>query len=279
MGGWRFLDTGARDGATNMAIDEALLRALAADAAPPTLRVYGWAPACLSLGRFQRYEIEVDAAACAAEGVDVVRRPTGGRLILHEHELTYSLVAREDDPRVAGPVMASYARISAALRAGLARLGLDVALAGRAERGGPARTRFGACFDTPSDYELVVDGRKLVGSAQWRHAGVLLQHGSILLRADAQRLYRFARPPRGWTRAAAAAHLAARVVGIDEVLGRAVAPAEVATALRLGFAEAFGLDLHDGALTAAEHAMAERLRAAKYASLAWTRGRTAPDEV
>jgi len=184
---WRLIiDTEPRSGPANMALDQAVAEAVAAGESPPTLRFYGWKPPAVSLGRHQRVA-EVDLRAIAALGYEVVRRPTGGRAILHVDELTYSVAAPTGESRVQGGVMDAYLRLSNALVAGLQSLGLSDA--GKA----PGHVRAGedvsaACFEVPSAYEITADGRKLIGSAQSRRAGYVLQHGSLPLTGDITRL-------------------------------------------------------------------------------------------
>ena len=143
------------------------------------LRVYGWSVPTLSFGRNQRVQDAYDADRLAREGVDVVRRPTGGRAILHWREVTYSVVAPAE---AAGDLRESYGRINRLLVAGLAGLGVQADVIQSA----PSVESLGTapCFHHPSIGELVVDDRKLVGSAQWRTDGALLQHGSILVEDD-----------------------------------------------------------------------------------------------
>lgn len=256
---WRLLIDPPRDGASNMALDEVLLEGQLAGGVPPTLRLYRWAPACLSLGRFQR-GAEVDRAACARAGVPVVRRPSGGRALLHDHELTYALALRADYALLAGAdsILESYRRISAALLAGLRLLGAPVELAPVARRRGASA----ACFDTPASYELTVDGRKLVGSAQARREGALLQHGAIPLSPHAARLSALltAPPP----------DLDAKMIALDQALGRGVSFEALAQALAQGFASAWGVRLAPGAWSASELARAEDLCCARYNGEDWT---------
>ncbi len=221
---WRIINSPAADGATNMAIDEAILEAVRQGQSPPTLRLYSWQPACLSIGRFQRAARSADLDALATLGYGFVRRPTGGRAVLHDHELTYAVVAatselacaREGDGNcnrdcnsssarggTSTGVLDTYLTLSRGLAAGLARMGIPVELAprdaGRAHRGSrrdcdcdgdrelgrePDRGISAACFDSPSSYELLAAGRKIVGSAQVRRGSTLLQHGSILISMD-----------------------------------------------------------------------------------------------
>ena len=245
-----------------MAIDEAILRGVAAGSSPPTLRVFGWQPACLSLGQAQP-AADVDFDACSHLGFDVVRRPTGGRAILHADELTYSVTAREDDPRMRGGIVESYRRLSEGLLAGLARMGLPVRQVERPDNhdreGGPV------CFEAPSNYEIVFDGHKLVGSAQVRRSGVVLQHGSLPLFGDIARICDVlaARPDPERVRA--------RAITVERAIGRASSYAESARLLAEGFGSALSLRWERGDLTAQESAWAADLRRDKYAAGAWTR--------
>lgn len=174
---WRFLDSGAADGATNMATDAALM-AEARRTGSATLRVYAWDRPTLSFGRHERTRDRFDPARIEARGIGVVRRPTGGRALLHHHEVTYSVTA----PANAMSLGESYAAINALLLDALARLGVIAHVAAAVRR--PLRPEGAACFAEPAAGELTVDGLKLVGSAQLREAGALLQHGSILIADD-----------------------------------------------------------------------------------------------
>jgi lipoate-protein ligase A len=184
---WRLIvDQEARSGPANMALDQAIAEAVAAGSSRPTLRFYRWNPPAVSLGRHQPVD-EVDRTVIAARGYELVRRPTGGRAILHMDELTYSVAAPVDEPRVRGGVMDAYLRLSNALVAGLHNAGLAAAdkAPGTARAG---RDVSAACFETPSAYEITAGGRKLMGSAQSRRAGYVLQHGSLPLIGDITRL-------------------------------------------------------------------------------------------
>jgi len=250
---WRLLYTARHSAVENMALDAALLER-AERTGETVLRVYGWAAPTLSFGRNQTARGVYDGTAAAARGVEVVRRPTGGRAVLHHREATYS---------VTGPVGEhslgeSYGRINRLLLDGLRRLGVRAELARAAGRA-PLPT--GApCFETPTEGELVVGARKLVGSAQYRERNAFLQHGSILIHDDQPLL------------SALAAHSlppAPPAATLAEELGHAPDPADVAAALfdavRHGEdPDAAPLDL-DAALTTAA-----RLAAARFASDDWT---------
>lgn len=250
-----------------MAVDEAIAREAGAGRVLPTLRLYAWDPPCVSLGRHQSLS-EVDLARCRAAGVDVVRRPTGGRAILHVDELTYSVSGPADEPRLRGAVMDAYLRLSEGLVAGLERLGFPVHKADARARVGPDVSA--ACFEVPSAYEILSwDGRKVVGSAQTRKRAWVLQHGAIPLRGDVARLVDFLavkEEARDRLRTA----LVARAVSISDGLGRPVTFDEVAEALAAGFAEALNITLVPGTLTEQEQALAEQLERDVYANHQWT---------
>lgn len=258
---WRLILSPPADGAANMALDEAILRAVAHGRVPPTLRLYAWQPPCLSMGRAQPVA-DVDTEALCAAGFDLVRRPTGGRAILHIDELTYCVVAPETEPRVVGGIVESYRHLSAGLVRGLSRLGIVNLIANRRVEAyvpeGPV------CFEVPSDYEITVGGRKLVGSAQMRALDTMLQHGVVPLHGDVARICQFL------TNSPDPARVRARAVTVHRVLGQTVAWGDAAEAMRTGLAEALNLELEPGALTADERAWAEQLRAEKYATDEWT---------
>src|SRR5579859_1906151 len=174
---WRLIVDSPCDGPTNMAIDEAILEAVGKRQAPPTLRLFAWEPACLSLG-YAQPAADVDQERLGAHGWDIVRRMTGGRAILHTEELTYSVALPQDHPLVAGTILDSYRRLSMALLHALEALGID-AHADKAEKPVGARTPLGpVCFEVPSNYEITANGKKLIGSAQVRKDDATLQHGS-----------------------------------------------------------------------------------------------------
>lgn len=162
-----------------MALDEALMDSVR-EGARPALRLYRWRPACLSLGRNQPAAECYDRAEIARRGLDVVRRPTGGRAVIHARELTYSVVVND---RRLGGLRQSYVTINRALLEGLAQLGVRAVLQPGSARRAPVPSTE-PCFRDPAEGELVIDGRKLIGSAQYRHRGVVLQHGSLLLQND-----------------------------------------------------------------------------------------------
>ena len=262
---WRLLNTGVADGATNMATDEAILRAVAKGLVLPTLRLYAWEPPCLSLGQAQPFA-EVDWQVCQARGYHVVRRPTGGRAILHTDELTYSVTAPEADPHVEGGIIESYRRLSAGLLEGLRLMGVP-GIEAHHPQVSPSNdgTQGPVCFEVPSTYEITVNGQKLVGSAQVRREGIVLQHGTLPLVGDIARIcdVLISHPDP--------ARVRARAATVEGVLGRAVSFGEAAQAVAQGMAAALDLDLAPGDLLPQEREWADELRQTRYAADEWNR--------
>ena len=263
---WRLLIDPPQDGATNMAIDEAITEAVRSGDTLPTLRFYQWTPACLSLGRMQA-AATVDFVRCAARGWDVVRRSSGGRAVLHEHELTYSVIARDDEPRVAGGIMQSYQHLSDGLLNGLLRLGLtpDQTLTrpSRDAEKGPI------CFDVPAAYEITHGGRKLVGSAQKRSRDIVLQHGAIPLRGDVSRIVD-ALAMDAEERELERARVSSLATTIEAELGTEIGTQAVIRHLVGGFAEVLNIGFVSAELTPQEHTRAQTIRSEKYANPLWT---------
>lgn len=249
----------AASGAWNMAVDEALLD-------DPeggwTLRLYRWERPTISLGYAQPYARGVDTAVARRLGIPVVRRPTGGRAVLHADEITYALTGPVDRSPLSGSVSHSYRCIAAGLQAGLRRLGADLQI----ERSGPTPRpeSKGPCFSARTRYELSARGRKVVGSAQRRRDGRLLQHGAVLLGHPDGRLW--AALGAGHRQAAASS------AGLVEVLGRRPAARALACSLGAALAEALRLTPRRGVLSRAEIRRARGLEA-KYRDSGWTRRR------
>ncbi|HNS02252.1 MAG TPA: lipoate--protein ligase family protein [Anaerolineae bacterium] len=264
---WRLLITPPAAGAWNMAVDEAIAAHAGRGETPPTLRFYQWQPACVSLGRHQPLA-DIDLARCAALGYDLVRRPTGGRAILHTDELTYSVAGRQEDPLLAGAVLDSYLRLSQGLLVGLEGLGLRVA---KAPPSGRANADAGpVCFEVPSAYEIVAGGKKLVGSAQSRRGGWVLQHGTLPLVGDVTRLVEVVVFPDEAERSLQRELLAGRATTVEAALGRVVNFDEAAKALAAGFGQALGIHLEAGELSPGEIAAAEALQRQVYGHEEWT---------
>jgi lipoate-protein ligase A len=265
---WRLILSPVADGAANMAMDEAILESVTAGTAPPTLRLYAWQPACLSIGYAQPVG-EVDEARLRSQGWGLVRRPTGGRAILHIDELTYAVVAPSSNRHLEGGVLASYRHLSQGLIAGLQNLGLepevrDADPVSEEQRVDPV------CFEVPSAYEITVAGRKLIGSAQLRRQGGVLQHGSMPLTGDIGRICLALSFPDEATRLARIDRLRSRACTIEGLLGHEVEWGEAAGALRLGFCEALGLWFEESEISEAEARRAAELVPERYAHPSWT---------
>lgn len=263
---WRLIEDEFHDGAWNMAVDEAILRSIAGGDSPATLRLYGWRPACVSLGRGQPADV-VDWQACEADGVACVRRATGGRAILHRNDVTYSICLPLNDPRARGDVTESYRRLSEGLAEGVSLLGVSVERASAGENGTEPSA---ACFDASAGYEIVCRGRKLLGSAQLRSHGALLQHGSLLLYGDVGAVVDFL-ALSGEERGALRARLRQAALTLEEAAGRRFSFREVADALQRGIGRALNVHLERGRLEVTERRMAAELAETKYAKIAWAR--------
>lgn len=262
---WRLVDTGYAGGYWNMAVDEAILQEHIAGRVPPTLRFYAWKPATVTTGYFQDMEKEIDVEACQKAGFHFVRRLTGGRAVLHDVELTYSIVAREDNPVVSGSILESYLKISRGLLAGLAKLGIQAEMVTHVKK----TKGSAACFDSPSWYEVVYQGRKLVGSAQTRKHGVILQHGSIPFILDGKKLFSVLKIKNEELRERLAQSFKRQACGLNEILGREISYAEAVEAFAQGFAEALGVTLEKQELTSREQELAQQLEWNKYRSREW----------
>lgn len=257
---WRLIETQEADAYTNMAVDEAILEAVAHGESPPTLRFYTWQPAAVSLGYFQRVA-DVNQSALQKHGFDLVRRMTGGRAILHQCELTYSLSAPVEVMGQDHSVLGVYLAISRGLLAGLAKVGVSADMQPEM----PSRSTKGAvCFAVPSRYEIVWQGRKLVGSAQTRRSNAFLQHGSILLSADLAAICAIHGLPGEYQQ-----DLALRMVTLQEILGKTPPLSELAGNLTAGMTEALGVTWQPTDLSDKEKQMAGELKASKYAQSGW----------
>lgn len=260
---WRVIYTPPSDGAMQMAIDEAIWQAVARGEVRSTLRLYGWDPPTLSLGRAQP-AADISRPALRRAGYGLVRRPTGGRAILHRDELTYSVVIPLSDPRVRGDILASCQRLSQGLLAALDLLRVQGVQAERREAGGRREEAEPICFESVADFEIAVGGRKLIGSAQRRGQGTLLQHGSLPLQGDLADICAFLSVPTDPQR------VRARATTLSRALNRQVSWHEAADAVTQGFARALNLRLEPGSLSPQEGEQVERLRVEKYGAEDWT---------
>lgn len=264
----RLLLSPAAAGAENMALDEAILESVDNGNSAPTLRLYAWDPPCLSIGYAQSVA-DVDLPRLLAAGWDLVRRPTGGKAILHTDELTYAIIGRPQDPLFAGGVLPSYERLSGGLVTALTAFGVDPQVHGGASENGNNPI----CFQTPGQHELTVDGKKLIGSAQLRRVGGVLQHGSLPLQGDLSRICRVLRFEHPRDRSRAAEAIREKATTLAQAVGRSIGWQEAADGLAAGFAAALGLSLQAGDLTSAERERAAELRESRYSQNTWNERR------
>jgi lipoyl(octanoyl) transferase len=267
MDTWRLLITPPATGAWNMALDQAILEHIGRGESLPTLRLYAWDPACLSLGHAQPFD-DVDTARLRERGWEVVRRLTGGRAILHTDEITYSVIAPNDDPRLAGTVLESYNRLAQSLLLAVRILDVPVEIKeGKAGNGGAPNP---VCFEVPSTYEITVDGRKLIGSAQARKKEGVLQHGSLPLTGDLSRICQVLVFESEPAREEAARRLLAKASTVESALRHEVSWETAAQAFIQAFGSQLGLMLERGELSESEAERTEELIQDKYAHPSWT---------
>ena len=234
----RVLETGCNPGAWNMALDEALLTN-SADHDTPILRIYGWQPPCVSIGYFQSMEEEVDVLKCSNMGVDVVRRITGGGAVLHEFELTYTFITKNYPANI----LESYELICEPVVLCMNRLG------------------YNAKYVPLND--IVVDNKKISGNAQTRKNNTLLQHGTILLAVDIEKMFTTLKVPSEKIKDKMINDVKARVTGINRSFE------EVASNLKESFAEIFGAQIITYTLSSKEKKDTEKFIIEKYSSRQW----------
>jgi lipoate-protein ligase A len=265
---WRLIKTPPSTGAWNMAVDEAILEHVQSNEVKPTLRLYSWSPPCLSLGHAQPFK-DVDVERLKSRGWEVVRRLTGGRAILHTDELTYSVTGNASDEVLAGGVLESYNRLSKALLYAVQSLSLPVQVQEEKHSTGSQNLN-PVCFEVPSSYEITVDGKKLIGSAQARRKEGVLQHGSLPLTGDLTRICDALVFENESARQEAKERLLARATTIESVLGVNISWETAANAVIQGFEKELGIEFEIGELTQSELKRAEELVKEKYRSETWT---------
>jgi lipoate-protein ligase A len=267
MNTWRLLITPPARGAWNMALDESILEHIGRGESNPTLRLYAWEPACLSLGHAQPFA-DVDTSRLKSHGWEIVRRATGGRAILHTDELTYSVIAPSNEPTVAGSILESYNRLAQALLMAVKSLELPVEMKeGKADNGTIPNP---VCFEVPSTYEITVDGKKLIGSAQARKKEGVLQHGSLPLTGDLTRICQALVFENESARENASKRLLERATTVESALGREISWETAAQAFVHAFEAQLGLSFERGELSESESKRTEELVREKYDHPSWT---------
>ncbi|MBI4715543.1 MAG: lipoate--protein ligase family protein [Nitrospirae bacterium] len=260
MNRWRLLATGNRTGPFNMALDEATAAACGLGVVPPTLRFYGWDSPTLSIGYFQKIRGDGLGKRCREREIALVRRPTGGRAVLHCGDLTYSVSSPADNPLFPSGVQGAYRVIAEGLIAGLKQLGIEAEVFENLPSAnlpeGVSDSENPSCFAAPFGHEIAVQGRKLVGSAQRRWRDRLLQHGSILCAPDPQsdELLGDGEDPS---------------ITLQEILGSPVSREDLIEALIEGFREALCVELEPGEIHPREMILAQELERNKYGTVEW----------
>ena len=270
---WYFINSGACRPSFNMALDEALLDWHSEGLMPPIVRFYGWNPATLSIGYFQNVKKEINIEEVKKHNLGFVRRPTGGRGVLHEHELTYSIIVSEEYPNMPATVTEAYRVLSEGLLIGFQKLGLDAyfSVPDTDEKKSDLKNpKSAVCFDAPSWYELVVEGKKVAGSAQTRQKGVILQHGAILLDLDEDKLVSLFNYPSEEVKARVRRGLPEKAVAINRLRETPASMEECVEAFKAGFAEGLDVNLEPYFLTTEQVEYVQALEKSRYAHDDWT---------
>ncbi|HDP1949240.1 TPA: lipoate--protein ligase family protein [Staphylococcus aureus] len=268
---WNFINTGSKDPYYNMAMDEALLNFVSRGEIDPVIRFYTWNPATLSIGYFQRLQKEIDIDKAKEKGFGLVRRQTGGRGVLHDKELTYSVIVPESHPNMPSTVTEAYRVISQGLLEGFKNLGFDTYFAvpkTPEERQKLKQPRSSVCFDAPSWYELVVEGRKIAGSAQTRQKGVILQHGSILQDIDIDELFDMFIYKNERLKLKMKEAFVEKAVAINDISDEHITISQMEEAFEKGFKKGLNIELKPLELTEVQLAEVEELTE-KYRSDEW----------
>ncbi|GAB3046205.1 lipoate--protein ligase family protein [Virgibacillus ainsalahensis] len=264
---WGFLDSGIADAAVNMALDESLLNWHGKGEIPPTLRFYGWSAPSLSIGHFQKTAKSIDFTALEKYTCQFVRRLTGGSAVLHDNELTYSLVISEDDPSIPKSVTEAYYVLTKGVLEGYRNLGIQADFAMPERRLNRERTDI--CFENPASYEMIVDGKKISGNAQTRKKGVLLQHGSIPMSIDTKMLFDMFNFPSEKIRQRKRNSFVNKATTINDLTGKQHTYEMMTTAFKKGFQT--GLDISFQPIELSKDMWEEvyHLASVKYASESW----------
>jgi lipoate-protein ligase A len=250
---WRLLKTEGNTAFTNMAIDKAVLVSNSEGKVPPTVRFFTWNPPAISIGYFQSLNEEVDLDGCDRLGVDYVRRITGGGAVFHDKELTYSIVIPESHSEIPKNIMESYGRICGALIKGLKQLDIE--------------SRYVPIND------IIVDKRKISGNAQTRKMKTVLQHGTILIDVDIEKMFSLLKVPNEKIKDKLISDVKQRVTSIKHVLGRNIGFKEIADAMKTGFEEEFNVKLNQGSLTFQEKELTRKFEKEFFKTKEWNHRR------
>lgn len=269
---WYFINSGPCSPSYNMALDEALLELHSVGEIPPVIRFYEWNPATLSIGYFQSAEKDVNLQAIKEQNLGFVRRPTGGRAVLHESELTYSVIVSEQYPNMPVTVTEAYRVLSEGLLIGFQNLGLNAyfSIPDTEEKlADLKKPKSAVCFDAPSWYELVVEGKKVAGSAQTRQKGVILQHGAILLDLDEEKLLSVFNFSSEEAKERMRKKLPEKAVAINQLTDRHITIEQCVESFKAGFEKALDIELVPYELTEKQLQHVKMLEDTKYLNDEW----------
>jgi len=245
---FRFIKDGFHDAFTNMAIDEAIMKNCI-KLGKPTIRFYGWKPSAISIGYFQSLEDEVELQKCKELGIDFVRRITGGGAVFHDCELTYSFVCSEDSNIVPKNILESYQKICNGLILGFKELELE------------------AKFVPLND--IAMNGKKISGNAQTRREKVVLQHGTIILKVDVDKMFSILKVPNEKLKGKMIENVKQRVTSVEKEFGKELSFEDCALAMKLGFQKAFNANLLNGELSQEELKLAEQIKKEQFSKKEW----------
>jgi lipoate-protein ligase A len=267
---WRILIHGKMGSAENMAADEAIMKAVEEAHSLPTIRFYDWEPATVSCGFNQKAKEEIDFLEVKRKGYGFVRRPTGGRVVLHKDEVTYAVITPCIE-KFEGGITETYAEISKALAIGLQKLEVPIEFEKGELTASEQRLNANPCFTSTSRYELKCLGKKIVGSAQVRKGNMLLQHGSILLNQNQEEVAWLVPGLEIEKKEKLARFLARKTISINQAQSQEIGFDKVAKALSEGFIEQWQEDefILNGELSAYEHELILELMVKKYGTDSW----------
>lgn len=269
---WYFINSGPCHPAYNMALDEALLDWHSEGEIPPIIRFYEWNPATLSIGYFQQVQKDINLQAVHEQNLGFVRRPTGGRAVLHDQELTYSVIVSESYPNMPATVTEAYRVISEGLLLGFQKLGLEAYFSvpqTEQQLADLKKPKSAVCFDAPSWYELVVEGKKVAGSAQTRQKGVILQHGAILLDLNEELLLSVFNFESEEAKERMRKKLPEKAVAMNQFVDTPFTIEQCVEAFSKGFEEALNIELMPYELNEIQQQYIEHLMKTKYATNEW----------
>lgn len=269
---WLFINSGPCSPSFNMALDEALLEWHSEGSIPPVIRFYEWNPATLSIGYFQQADRDINLQAVKEQNLGFVRRPTGGRAVLHEHELTYSIIVSEEYPDMPKTVTEAYRVLSEGLLQGFRNLGMNAyfSVPDTAEKQADLKKpKSAVCFDAPSWYELVVEGKKVAGSAQTRQKGVILQHGAILLDLDIEKLLSVFHFTSEEAKEKMRIKLPDKAVAINDLMNQPVSIPQCIEAFKKGFEQSLNISLNPYTLTEEQLQYVVAIEERKYLNDEW----------